>query len=1119
MNTINVKVSFKNGVCYKDGIDLITGDYNSTKIIFNFDIEDGTKMFEMKNPSGEIVFLKKIENNEVILVGQTEDGENASLFKEAGEYIYEISLYDGDSKLTSAFDKLIVNQEQVVIDGKVVDVYLPAFDELMNEVHNRLKEMENINITAEKVDKTTTVEITGKDGKTKTIEIYDGKDGKQGETGAPGTTVYSELSDKPSINGNELNGNKTGNQLGLANLTDIKDFIKKDVTSLDNFYDKKEIDSKTKDFITKTVDNLENYYLKNETYNQSEIDTKISTIISGSFKKVDELPEKGESNYIYLVPADKTFAQNIKNEFIWLDEEQKFEQIGSTQLDLEPYVNIDTLNKKLEEYVTKNMLDNYYKKTETYSNTEIDDKIDEATRDSLQGLERYVNPDDNSQTIVNVKNNSGATELIMEIDNFDIETDVAVNGVVGSLKGQDFEDRIKDLEKNSYDNIYDEKEGYPIIAENAKQSKVKKMKIYGNSEQENLKGYQLFDLDKALNVNSVSKGGATVTKNADDGTFIISGNGNLTETFAGNYTDFSHEETMKLLKEGNLYLKCEDSLPRVFVEYVSDTAKTLLMTNEGGNLKTKSITEKMINEPNGVLRLSFYGAESSEIIPNTIKPILYQEGDGKWEKFTNGEESPSPDFPSEIRNVEPIKDNDENSYFLKGKITGKNLYNIENNPLKNQLFYDNSGNKVSWAETCGIENYIEVKSETKYILSNDLEKNSKVVFYDKDKNFLGIGGNVFKTPIETKYILFGFGNIIDKNFPSLIQLEEVNENENTATDYEPYKEKELLYNMDKENLFDNKFRQGDRMGTSRNNCVNSETNLLLENKSYTVVNNLPSTFKYAVITSSHPFPNDIDKIYDSGWIPCPQSKTFNANGKYFSILVSYANENKIIPSDISDYNFKLFEGDSPYFELSKIENTKDDLDFISGVLNKKIEKYVFNGDEKFYANQIGTDRVVYYVNIFENKKVGENNALCSHFKYKGDAQINTLGNSFSFNNLPQYKNFLYFQFEKTIVPEDNVEECKAWFKKQYDNKTPVTIYYELEDSKTYQLNPNNIELFEGYNRITIEDKYGIIKEAEITYLTSINDKFATIEYVDNAISNILGSMNTKLSKLTDVEAE
>lgn len=72
MNEIKVKVNFKNRQCFVSGVNLTSGDYNSTKIIFSFDKLDGQKIFEMKNPAGEIVFVQEIKNDEIILVGQAD---------------------------------------------------------------------------------------------------------------------------------------------------------------------------------------------------------------------------------------------------------------------------------------------------------------------------------------------------------------------------------------------------------------------------------------------------------------------------------------------------------------------------------------------------------------------------------------------------------------------------------------------------------------------------------------------------------------------------------------------------------------------------------------------------------------------------------------------------------------------------------------------------------------------------------------------------------------------------------------------------------------------------------------------------------------------------------------
>ncbi len=185
MNTINIIIDFENGINRVAGIDLITGDYASTKIHFTFDKENGTKVFEMKNPSGTIVYAGEITNNEVVLAGES-DASVASIFNEPGEYIYEVSLYDGDTKLTSCMGKLPVKQEQVVIGDEVIEAYLPIFDELMQEISTAITETNNLNIDAEKVDTTTTITITKKDGTSYDVEILDGEKGDKGDKGDAG---------------------------------------------------------------------------------------------------------------------------------------------------------------------------------------------------------------------------------------------------------------------------------------------------------------------------------------------------------------------------------------------------------------------------------------------------------------------------------------------------------------------------------------------------------------------------------------------------------------------------------------------------------------------------------------------------------------------------------------------------------------------------------------------------------------------------------------------------------------------------------------------------------------------------------------------------------------------
>ena len=57
---------------------------------------------------------------------------------------------------------------------------------------------------------------------------------------------------------------------------------------------------------------------------------------------VEELSDVGKPNYIYLVPNEDGEESNVYNEYIWLADEEAYEQIGAVNIDLTNYVTTDT---------------------------------------------------------------------------------------------------------------------------------------------------------------------------------------------------------------------------------------------------------------------------------------------------------------------------------------------------------------------------------------------------------------------------------------------------------------------------------------------------------------------------------------------------------------------------------------------------------------------------------------------------------------------------------------------------------------------------------------------------------------------------------------------------------
>lgn len=109
----------------------------------------------------------------------------------------------------------------------------------------------------------------------------------------------------------------------------------------------------------------------------------IEVILSGS------LPETGDPNTIYLL-AKSAESPDRFDEYIYVTSVSKWEKIGSTQIDLTNYYTktevdalIPTVPTKTSEltndsgFLTEHQsLENYYTKTETYSQTEVNGLLD-----------------------------------------------------------------------------------------------------------------------------------------------------------------------------------------------------------------------------------------------------------------------------------------------------------------------------------------------------------------------------------------------------------------------------------------------------------------------------------------------------------------------------------------------------------------------------------------------------------------------------------------------------------------------------------------------------------------------------------------------------------------------
>lgn len=235
------------------------------------------------------------------------------------------------------------------------------------------------------------------------------------------------------------------------------------------------------------------------------------------------------------------------------------------------------------------------------------------------------------------------------------------------------------------------------------------MKLFGKSEQVQTKGYQLFDASK---IPTKSIGGATITNNGD-GSFTISGSGNLTGNFVNSHI-LSNEEAKKLFKAGRVTLKGDKTNPFIYLKFknAAGTIKELQTIGED-SARYLDLTSEHINSEGFQASLGIYGNSGSVIVPGTVKPMVYQDGDGTWESFTGGKPSPSMEYKQD-----PESSGDGGTIGL--EVFGKNLCPISSMTDRE----DNASGSIHLTDMPICEKYTLSCNVTKY--KDDTRTNTRI---------------------------------------------------------------------------------------------------------------------------------------------------------------------------------------------------------------------------------------------------------------------------------------------------------------------------------------------------------------------------------------------------------
>lgn len=123
-------------------------------------------------------------------------------------------------------------------------------------------------------------------------------------------------------------------------------------------------------------------------YNKQEIDLMLKDKTGLKFKIVSVLPDTGESNIIYLVRKTQKSAETADTykEYVWIEEEGKYEPIGSIDIDLSQYYNKSEADEK---FATKEEIKN------KVDDDDIADMLTRAEAAKLyQPVGDYATPED-----------------------------------------------------------------------------------------------------------------------------------------------------------------------------------------------------------------------------------------------------------------------------------------------------------------------------------------------------------------------------------------------------------------------------------------------------------------------------------------------------------------------------------------------------------------------------------------------------------------------------------------------------------------------------------------------------------------------------------------------------
>lgn len=490
--------------------------------------------------------------------------------------------------------------------------------------------------------------------------------------------------------------------------------------------------------------------------------------------------------------------------------------------------------------------------------------------------------------------------------------------------------------------------------------------------------------------------------------------------------------------------------------------------------------------------------------------------------------------------------------YEKIKITGKNVFNIQKwlnatLPVVRGVLNSKTSNGISLTATandCYTETYnmsqttnktaidkfgFEIEGNTDYTFytkkSDTIGGVNYVFYFDKDYKYISLKSNNsitnenflnFTTPPNAKYICLRLGITKSGDTVEFSNIMLLKGTITTTPDYEPYKEKEVLIDLTKENLLGTPYTESNKLtATATRNDYYAAIDYYAEleaGKTYTFSCKTDGAFGasnqqtqcYLLFDKKYDYIIHMD---DKNCFKFTPTQT----GKYY---VRY--DVNVKGETHSFWDFAIYKGTNAddSYELNSIGDTKDKLEIINGVVDiqKRIGKVVLNGSESWVMPNGSTLPNMFQISInIDFSKyglVGNNRKALSNYFVHGNTQTVRTTNGFV---LFIQNNVNYIRIVNTSIT--TVADFKSWLK-----ANPVTLYYELREPETITLPNTNITLYEGVNHVTLVEDLETTTSIKYLRKTPISGEYALNQDLNKTNSNLADTNNQLNQTQSDINA-